>query len=160
MAYQITGVSIVCSTVGSGADQRKHRSSASLALCGEFTGDRWIPRTKGQWRGKYFHLMTSSWFGFFCHARFRYIQRHNADKYYPPTSVTGPALQWLTLLTDYTAIMCQNRTRFGTIPLLIRSMLSWFQGTANHWHIEAWIKWSLFYTQIFPYIFPWMKIFE
>ena len=30
-------------------------------LCGEFTGDRWIPRTKGQQRGKCFHLMTSSW---------------------------------------------------------------------------------------------------
>ena len=31
MASQITGVSIVCSTVASGADQRKHQSSASLA---------------------------------------------------------------------------------------------------------------------------------
>ena len=30
-------------------------------LCGEFTGDRWIPRTDGQWRRKCFHLMTSSW---------------------------------------------------------------------------------------------------
>ena len=30
-------------------------------LCGEFTGDRWIPRTNGQYRGKCFHLMTSSW---------------------------------------------------------------------------------------------------
>ena len=30
-------------------------------LWGEFTGDRWIPRTKGQLRGKWFHLMTSSW---------------------------------------------------------------------------------------------------
>ena len=30
-------------------------------LCGEFTGDRWILRTKGQWRGKCLHLMTSSW---------------------------------------------------------------------------------------------------
>ena len=29
-------------------------------LWGEFTGDRWIPRTKGQKRGKWFHLMTSS----------------------------------------------------------------------------------------------------
>ena len=29
-------------------------------LCGEFTADRWIPRTKGQLRGKCFHLMTSS----------------------------------------------------------------------------------------------------
>ena len=28
-------------------------------LCGEFTGDRWIPRTNGQLRGKCFHLMTS-----------------------------------------------------------------------------------------------------
>ena len=32
MASQITGVSIVCSTGGSGADQRKHESSASLAF--------------------------------------------------------------------------------------------------------------------------------
>ena len=32
MASQITGVSIVCSTVFSGADQRKHQSSASLAF--------------------------------------------------------------------------------------------------------------------------------
>ena len=30
-------------------------------LSGEFTGDLWIPRTKGQLRGKCFHLMTSSW---------------------------------------------------------------------------------------------------
>ena len=29
-------------------------------LCGQFTGDRWISRTKGQYRGKCFHLMTSS----------------------------------------------------------------------------------------------------
>ena len=28
-------------------------------LCGEFTGDRWIPRTKGQEREKCFKLMTS-----------------------------------------------------------------------------------------------------
>ena len=28
-------------------------------LCGEFTGDRCIPRTKGHQRGKCFHLMTS-----------------------------------------------------------------------------------------------------
>ena len=28
-------------------------------LCGEFTCDRWIPRTRGQLRGKCFHVMTS-----------------------------------------------------------------------------------------------------
>ena len=32
MASQITSVSIACSTVGSGADQRKHQSLASLAI--------------------------------------------------------------------------------------------------------------------------------
>ena len=32
MASQITRVSIVCSTVGSGTDQRKHQNSASLAF--------------------------------------------------------------------------------------------------------------------------------
>ena len=30
-------------------------------LCAEFTGDRWIPHTKGQEHGKCFHLVTSSW---------------------------------------------------------------------------------------------------
>ena len=59
-ASQITGVSMVCSAVCSGADHRKHQSSASLAFVGEFTGERWIPLTKGQGREKYFHLMSSS----------------------------------------------------------------------------------------------------
>ena len=53
---QITGVSIVCSTICWDTDHRKHLRSASLAFC----IDRWIPLIKGQWRGKCFHLMTSS----------------------------------------------------------------------------------------------------
>ena len=53
-------LNIVYSTVCSGADQRKHQSPASLALWGESTGERWIPLTRGQLRGKCFHLMTSS----------------------------------------------------------------------------------------------------
>ena len=44
MASQITSLTIVYSTVYSGADQRKHQSSSSLAFVREFTGDRWIPR--------------------------------------------------------------------------------------------------------------------
>ena len=60
MASQIKGVSIVCSTVGSGADQTKHQSSASLAFVWEI--HRWPvnSRTKCRWRGKRFHLMASS----------------------------------------------------------------------------------------------------
>ena len=48
IASQITGLTIVYSTVYSVEDQRKHQNSASLAFVREFTGDRWIPRTKGQ----------------------------------------------------------------------------------------------------------------
>ena len=62
MASQITSLAIVYSTVYSGADQRKHQSSASLAFVWGIHRDRWIPRTKGQLRGKCFHLMTSSSF--------------------------------------------------------------------------------------------------
>ena len=46
MASQITSLTIVYSTVYSGADQRKHQSSASLAFVRGI--HRWIPRTKGQ----------------------------------------------------------------------------------------------------------------
>ena len=62
IASQITSLKVVCSTVYSDADQRKHQSSASLAFMWGIHLDRWIPRTKGQLRGKSFHLMTSSCF--------------------------------------------------------------------------------------------------
>ena len=61
IASQITNLTVVYSILYSDADQRKHQSSASLAFVWGFTGDRWIPRTNGQLRGKSFHLMTSSW---------------------------------------------------------------------------------------------------
>ena len=57
MAFQITGVSMVCSTVRSGADQIKHQKLRVTGL----NGDRWTPITKCQWHGKWFHLMTSSY---------------------------------------------------------------------------------------------------
>ena len=61
MTSQITSLTVVYSTVYSDADQRKHQSSASLAFVWGIHRGRWIPRTKGQLRGKCFHLMTSSW---------------------------------------------------------------------------------------------------
>ena len=50
MASQITSIWTVCSGVCSCAHQG-----------GESTSDRLIPRTKGQWHGKCFHLMAPSW---------------------------------------------------------------------------------------------------
>ena len=60
MASQITSLTVVYSTVYWDADQRKHQSYASLAFVWGIHRDRWIPHTKGQLRGKCFHLMTSS----------------------------------------------------------------------------------------------------
>ena len=60
MASQITSLTFVYTAVYSGADQRKHQTLRHWPLCGDFTGDRWISRTKDQKRGKCFHLMTSS----------------------------------------------------------------------------------------------------
>ena len=66
-ASQITSLTVVYSTVYSDAYQSKHQSSASLTFVWGIHRDRWIPRTKGQLRGKCFHLMTSSWNGYiFC----------------------------------------------------------------------------------------------
>ena len=48
MASQITSCAVVYSVVYSGADQRKHQGSASLAFVRRIHRDRWIPRTKGQ----------------------------------------------------------------------------------------------------------------
>ena len=61
IASQITSLRIVYSTVYSDADQRNIKAPPHWPMCGEVTGDRWIPRTNGHWRGKCFHLMTSSW---------------------------------------------------------------------------------------------------
>ena len=60
MASQITSLTIVYSTIYSDADQRKHQSSASLAFVRGI--HRWPvnSRTNGRYRGKCFHLMTSS----------------------------------------------------------------------------------------------------
>ena len=66
IASQITSLTIVYTTVYSDADQSNHQSSASLAFVWGIHRGRWIPRTKGQLRGKCFHLMTSSWFALCC----------------------------------------------------------------------------------------------
>ena len=48
MESQITNLTIVYSTVYSDADQEIIKAPRHWPLWGEFTGDRWIPRTKGQ----------------------------------------------------------------------------------------------------------------
>ena len=62
MASQITSLTIVYSTVYSGADQRKHQSSASLAFVWGIHRSPVNSPHKGPVTRKMFHLMTSSWF--------------------------------------------------------------------------------------------------
>ena len=61
MASQITSLTIVYSTVYSGADQIKHQSSASLAFVRGI--HRWWVNSPHKWpvTRKMFHLMKSSW---------------------------------------------------------------------------------------------------
>ena len=55
MACEITGASIVCSAVCSGADIKKPiKALRQWPLWGKSTGHRWIPLTKGQWHVKMF----------------------------------------------------------------------------------------------------------
>ena len=64
IASQITGVSIVYLTRRLAQIKENIKARRHWPLWGEFTGDRWIPLTKGQQPGKCSQLMTSSWNGF------------------------------------------------------------------------------------------------
>ena len=48
MTSQNTSLMIVYSTVYSDADQENIKAPRHWPLCGEFTGDRWIPHTNDQ----------------------------------------------------------------------------------------------------------------
>ena len=61
MGSQITSLTIVYSTVYSRCRSKKtSKLHVTGLLCREFTGDWWIPCKKGQYCGKFFHLMMSS----------------------------------------------------------------------------------------------------
>ena len=62
MASQITGISIVCSTVCLGANQRKHQSSVSLVFVRGIHRWRVDSPHNGLVMRKCPHLMTSSWY--------------------------------------------------------------------------------------------------
>ena len=61
IASRITSLTIVYSIFIQTQIKEITKAQRHWPLCGEFTGDRWIPRTNSQWRGTCFQLMTSSW---------------------------------------------------------------------------------------------------
>ena len=96
IASQITSLTVVYSTIYSDADQRKHQSSASLAFLWGIHRDRWIPRTKGQLRGKCSYLMTSSWIYYsnsiLVYIILMYIPHKLVDKLYELLNMYCPKL--------------------------------------------------------------------
>ena len=61
MAFKITSITVLYSSGYSKCRPKQNiKAPRHWPLWGELTGDRWIPRTNGQLRGKCFHLMTSS----------------------------------------------------------------------------------------------------
>ena len=113
MASQITSLTLVYSILYSDADQRKHQSSASLAFVWGIHRDRWIPRTKGQLRGKWFHLITSSW------------KSHNASN---------------PLIQSYHTISWFQNAMLGVGPLFKNNHM---EGTGVKWLQELVILWYL-----------------
>ena len=78
MASQITSITIVYSTVYSGLSSKKNfKAPRHWPLCGEFTEDWWIPRTKVQYSGKCFHLCRHHCA---CRCRCKVFNRHSVDK--------------------------------------------------------------------------------
>ena len=77
MASQITNLTIVYSNVHIEGSIKARRH---WPLCGEFTGDLWIPRTNGQYRKKCFHLMTPSRYHGVDHIRFECPFAHNCHQ--------------------------------------------------------------------------------
>ena len=58
MASQIISLTIVYPSFIHVLIKENIKTPHLWPLCWELTGDRWIPRTKGQLRGNCFHLMT------------------------------------------------------------------------------------------------------
>ena len=88
-------------------------------LCGEFTGDRWIPRTNGQQRGNCFHLMTSP-----CRNGCRCVHVsmcHHAFLCLHPNHSYG---------VNFMSLWCLCRThRYALLPYRIR----WITVAINHY---------------------------
>ena len=117
MASQITSLTIVYSTSYSGAAQIKENIEAPRhwSLWGEFTGDRWIPRTNGQKRRQCFHLMTSSWYNSNSHgATYMTFHLNGIHKY---NESMAPSIY-------YCHSSCLNEIRVSTVSSVMDRMPS------------------------------------
>ena len=135
MTSHITSLTIVYSSVYSGADKKKHQSSASLAFARGIHRSPLKSRTNGQRRGKCFHLMTSSCF----------------------TLTQGEMFNWNTTLNNLHWQMCQSysiRIEFRHVISNDRQCSgSFMTGTASRRNMELYFSWQAFSNIILVYAY-------
>ena len=156
IASQITSLTIVYSIVYSDTDQRKHQSSASLAFVWGIHRDPWIPRTKGQLRGKCFHLMTSSWEMFL----YSSLSATAAEKAEPTSSA-------LSVITSPTPITKQQTASLFSpwnckiyMPVTINYIMRWIASwnrikcdkvTRSSKYTTQWYYWHIYSIFVYSY---------
>ena len=155
IASQITSLAAVYSTVYSDADQIKHQSSASLVLVWGSHRDRWIPRTKGQLRGKYFHLMTSSWLvsnlGMYFKSLSNYL--YLIKLIWAPFIVSNQ-YQVAVFKDPWELTYCVHQLNRGSTSVgEIVVDINWFYVMCDQLHGDV-IKWKPF-PRYWPFVFRW-----
>ena len=114
MTSQITSVSIVYSTVCSGADQRKLQSSVSLVLWGEFSREPVNSTHKGPVTLKKLYLMTSSYWPWDDRIALTFITPDSSLKCFL-LKLTQGGMQWNPMFEDATSNSLQVFIFWGNI---------------------------------------------
>ena len=126
MTSQITSLTIVNSTVCLRRRSKKHHSSASLALVRGIHGWTVNSRTKGQQRGKCFHLMTSSctswtWYHSFLWLELYFMEQWNNSKDFYSFLISIYCLWWEVYTLDVWYTWLHENYVYGLLIFVVVS---------------------------------------
>ena len=106
-------------------------------VCGEFTGDRWIPRTNGQESGKCFYLMTSSYFVVPVGGS-RTVSDNRNQETVMSTNLEITSSEFLLLISDYSECPIRSRKlswHFETLNCVKHTTHTTVIDCKRHWHL-------------------------
>ena len=116
-------------------------------LWGEFTGNRWIPHTKGQWRGKCFHLMTPSCVGVGAvWTNYAVLRQERITRWRMPDYLTcgfpsqGPVMQkWFHVMTTLCSpkagiILCMRSANERRRYIIMSSLIGRVHGVSGWYY--------------------------
>ena len=151
MASQITSFAMVCSTIYSGADQRKHQSCASLAF------------VRGIHRGPVnFITATSRHDCTIPNQTFLFISLNSAIsvRLWPwcHGGYSGCLLKW----TIGAELKTENLKGFQRLPILDHCAVTTARGAWNHIYLETNIYWPYYWSKILSkvYIFTFYRLWS